>query len=671
MRILFSILFLSFIFLFSNINSHSLENINQGIKFYKEDVNSVILIHGNQNIAVYGTPSGYTENLNVDSVLFTHHRRDVVWSGMRALADGSKAIVPEGDKIYFSDAYEFWSEKQKQEKNNAQANIPINNFHRFWQGFAQSRFHDYAQQTTKIVTKPINVFRTVKDGDVIDMDGLPIKVIDTPGYTRGSVSYIVKDKGVNVNGVIKDYEITVAFTGDLIYGDGKILDLYSLQDEIPEANLRGYHGYAARIADVIQSLDKVMAAEPDIIVPVRGPLIKNPKEAVEKLKKRLRDVYRNYLSTSALLWYFGKEHIQTCADRVLGEGETITPVAWAETILDKARHWVKDINTSRILVSKTKEALLIDCGYQSVIDYLKQLMKDGEINAVSAIYVTHYHNDHTDMVAAAAKEFGCPVYSHAVMEDILEYPGAYRMPAATDAAVENAIAFAEGESLHWNEFTLTFYDYPGQAYYHSGLHVKNSHGQSILFVGDSFTPSGIDDYCLLNRNLIHPDTGYFKCLDLLTKIDPKTLLINEHVKQPFRFSAQQIKDLQKAYQERHDLLAELFPWDDPNYGIDEGWARFYPYGQDVSANQNATVFLNVYNHSPVEKRFEVTINPPDGWTCEQAEVGVNIPARTQQKVQFTLQPIDSPSSGVHVITADIWFQDWTLHEWTEALLFVK
>ena len=32
----------------------------------------------------------------------------------------------------------------------------------------------------------------------------------------------------------------IAFVGDLIYGEGQLLDLYSLQDAVPEAKLRGY-----------------------------------------------------------------------------------------------------------------------------------------------------------------------------------------------------------------------------------------------------------------------------------------------------------------------------------------------------------------------------------------------------------------------------------------------
>jgi len=57
----------------------------------------------------------------------------------------------------------------------------------------------------------------------------------------------------------------------------KILDLYSLQDAIPQFQEDGYHGYAARAGDIVLSLRKVLEWNPDVLIPARGPLIREPK----------------------------------------------------------------------------------------------------------------------------------------------------------------------------------------------------------------------------------------------------------------------------------------------------------------------------------------------------------------------------------------------------------
>ena len=59
----------------------------------------------------------------------------------------------------------------------------------------------------------------------------------------------------------------------------------------------------------------------------------------------------------------------------------------------------------------------------------------------------------------------------------------------------------------------------------------------MIFIGDSFTPTGIDDYCLLNRNFTPPEKGFVDRLNILKGMKPDYLLINQHVLPTFRFSA--------------------------------------------------------------------------------------------------------------------------------------
>ena len=216
-----------------------IESISPNISFIHGAVNGVLLEQNGKTLAVYGDPR---ENSPVpEKVLFTHCRRDVVWDGQSLVKKGAEAVIPAGERESFTES-----------------NL-------YWQNQFTARYHDYAQQTTKFPVESLQTATAVKGGDTIAWQGLNIQVLDTPGYTRNAISYLFEIDGQRI-----------ACVGDLIYGDGKLLDIYSLQDAIPNSNAGGYHGYMARAAEVIASLDRIASASPDILLPARGPAIRPP-----------------------------------------------------------------------------------------------------------------------------------------------------------------------------------------------------------------------------------------------------------------------------------------------------------------------------------------------------------------------------------------------------------
>lgn len=70
---------------------------------------------------------------------------------------------------------------------------------------------------------PVPVTRAVKDGDIQAWEGLGFEVVETPGHTGGSVTFLVELACKRL-----------AFTGALIYGSGQIHDTYSLQKTFRE-----------------------------------------------------------------------------------------------------------------------------------------------------------------------------------------------------------------------------------------------------------------------------------------------------------------------------------------------------------------------------------------------------------------------------------------------------
>jgi glyoxylase-like metal-dependent hydrolase (beta-lactamase superfamily II) len=603
----------------------AIENVTPSVAVVAGPVNGVLITRAGKTIAIYGDPRA--KPATVDKVLFTHHRRDVAWAGRALVAGGAESVYPAVEEPLFTAAEQYWS--------------------------TYSQFHDYANQSTRVLTASIAAGHTVSDGDRVEWNGLTIEVRSTPGYTRGAVSYLMVIDGKRI-----------ACVGDLIYGDGQILDLFSLQDAIAETKEDGYHGYAARAGQVIASLRKIATWKPDVLIPARGPVIRNPQQAIDKLIARLQDVFASYFAVSALRWYRGDEKLKLQAERIVGN----RPVDWmpmAKTA--NPPEWLEVIGNTRVIVSSSGNAFVVDCGNRRLLDAVKQMQREGRFKTVEGIWVTHYHDDHTNFVQTAAEELHAPVFSSPEMQDILEHPAAYKMPCLTANPIHKVAAAAPGASRRWHEFEFTYSYFPGQTLYHDSLLVKKDGGVSVLLVGDSFTPSGIDDYCVLNRNFVEPEIGYEFCLNYTKKMKPDWL-VNEHVDPAFHFTDAQIDTMLANLRKRRTQLAALFPWDDANFGVDEEWARIYPYRSEVKSGARVDLKVVVLNHSPKTREFVVTPHLPEDWQVAGGPFRVTVAAKKTGEVTI---PVRTGSSGLAVITADVAFDKWELREWLEALLDVK
>ncbi|MCX6595047.1 MAG: hypothetical protein NTV70_01605 [Acidobacteria bacterium] len=233
------------------------QSLPAGLQFSSGPINTLRLPG---NVVIYGDSRAAPREVWV-----THVRRDVLWAAEANVAAGAKLTVPEAEARQVTDAGKFWSL------------------------FRQTRFHDYAQRSTKLPVDSLAVARMVKGGDRLTAGEASVEVIDTPGYSAGAVSYLISSGGKRI-----------AATGDLIYSGGRLLEIYSLQDAIPETKTRGYHGYAARAGQLIASLKKVQAWRPDVIVPARGPMITEPSREIDLLIGRLQSLLDSHFSTDAL-----------------------------------------------------------------------------------------------------------------------------------------------------------------------------------------------------------------------------------------------------------------------------------------------------------------------------------------------------------------------------------
>lgn len=595
-------------------------------------VNGVTIVAGDRNIAVYRP----ADDSRPAAILTTHGRRDLA-AAIDPLPAGARLVVPETARDWFADPDKHWTA--------------------WW----DKRFDYYDQQVTRLPVRPLAVTDAAKDGDRIDLGGVTFEVLATPGVTRDGIAYLAE-----LDGKLH------AFTGNLILAGGRAPDLYSFQDAIPAAKVGAYHGYGGRFSQWIASLTKLKEKKPAVIVPSHGPVIDDPAAAIDAAIDRARKIYANYLSTNALHWYFGAERMRECADRVLGPDAPMEAMPLAEHV--DLPPWVQHIGTTKLILSRDKTGFVLDVGGPAPLQTLKQALADGLVTKIEGIWVTHRHNDHTQAVRDAQEAFGCPVYAVQEVADALLEPGAHFSPGISRNAVKSVTVMADGEKLAWREYDFTARFFPGQMLDHGGLLVERQDDSidPVFFIGDSFSPSGIDDYCLMNRNLMRDDLGYLKCLRIVrSEMPPRTWLVNQHIPHLFRFTPEELDFLERRYRERMALVADFSPWDDVNYAVDEQWAWLFPYGQEVKAGDDFTLTLRVTNYSAQARQITAIPHAPAGLTVSiDGAAEMAIASHQDGKVILKGRVAPDAAPGVRTITVSLKGDGLHLPHWCEGLVKV-
>ena len=368
-----------------------------------------------------------------------------------------------------------------------------------------------------ILRSSVEPDRELQPGESFHWEGIDIQVVPTPGPTDGSVSYLVDIDGQKI-----------AFTGDLIYGPGKLWNFYMLQKRFP--GMRGdYWGFGGAAPELLASLDVVLSHQPAKLVPLHGVVMNNPPDAVAELKKNIHAAMANYMTLAAWRIYFTGKFHDIPENITLPDNSSPLPDLDVPMLpalpLPQAPSWLHfAASTSWYVQADDGTIFLLDCGFYPLLEALAQLKKNGTIKGIDGIWITHYHDDHNQSINAVRREYGAKFYVQKELQDVFENPYAYSMPALTPESIHVDHPLSEGEVINWKGYKMTGYYFPGQTIYHDGLLIEHD-GTRIFMTGDSYADFGIDDYCSYNRNFLGKDEpGYEQCFRLLLKLKPDMLV---------------------------------------------------------------------------------------------------------------------------------------------------
>jgi len=119
------------------------------------------------------------------------------------------------------------------------------------------------------------------------------------------------------------------------------------------------------------------------------------------------------------------------------------------------------------------------------------------------------------------------------------------------------------------------------------------------------------------------------------------------------------------------MIADLVPWDDPNYALDEEWAWFHPYASEARAGERLEVELRLWNHSPQERTFGIRMEETDGLKVVGELPEVTLAPRTTGTVKVPLLVTPAAGPGVRVITASLRSEGIAVDHWIETLVKVS
>ncbi|NOY80298.1 MAG: MBL fold metallo-hydrolase [Kiritimatiellaeota bacterium] len=615
--------------------SMSLREVAPGLWVHEGAVTTGALIDGDRALLFNVGGPGLWDALRecgvrkVDHVLFTHHRRE--------LADGLESVhaacrprigVPAAEQRLFADPDAYWNDPASR-----------------W-GLLMGHVPYHVTHIT-----PVPPTFTVADGHCLEWHGWQIQVLETPGPTDGAVSYVVRHG-----------ETCAAFTGDLIAGPGRLWDLFTLQRRHERNGHRvgDYHGFMGAVDDLVAGLHRVIEAGPDLLVPAHGEMMDAPATAVRLLEDRVRAVYANYTSISALRWYFPKyfEPLGVLPDEL--PRQPVFPLP-ENVIRVQGQTW--------LLVADNRRALLLDPYTEAAVRAVRDLADSGRIAGIDGIWLTHYHADHVVAAEFARRMFDCPILTDEHMADVIEHPEAYFLTCLINSPARVERPTRHGETWEWENFTLSAWHLPGQTWYHSGLLAVPTAGPRLFFAGDSFTPTGIDDYCTWNRNFLGPEVGFRQCVRLVRQLAPD-LMFNQHVEVGFHFSEEAWDRIEQALVERERLLGELLAWEHPDFGTDEYWIHTFPYEQHTTPGGRGEIEVRLWNHARGARTAAVRIKTPPGWSIGPAELTGVCPARTERRFRFSFRAAPDAAEKLYVLPVFVTFDGRDLGSFREALVRV-
>jgi glyoxylase-like metal-dependent hydrolase (beta-lactamase superfamily II) len=525
----------------------------------------------------------------VTDVLMTHHHRDQGQGLARAAEAGIRIWVPSSERHLFAEVEEHWRTRRLDNDYDVR----------------QDRFS---------VLDDVPVHGVVPEYRATRFGGVEITALPTPGHTLGSVSYLAELDGRRI-----------AFTGDLLYGPGKVWSLAAMQ--------WSYTGLEGAAASVL-SLDLLADRAPDLVLPSHGGPVTDPARALAGTRANLQ-----------ALVDFRRDEPWDLTGWLRRPYEEITP------------HLLRNrtsFATSYALLSDSGSALLIDYGFDMItgippvadrssrrpwLASLDALRRDYGVERIEVAVPTHYHDDHVAGFDLLSQVEGTRIWAAESIAPILREPRRYDLPCLWYDPLPVDRVLPTGMPVRWREYELTMYPLPGHTLYAAAIAFE-ADGQTVLATGDQqdggwVSGSRTEVLNFQYRNRFRID-DYVDSAQLYRRLAPD-LMISGHWK-PRKVDEAYLDMLLAKGEELARLHRALLPLEDVDFGAEGFGARVLPYRSAVAGGESLRLGIEVRNPFRRSCPLRVRLVAPAGWEVSPVRAEVEVGPLGEATVPFTVVP---------------------------------
>ncbi|MEZ6126655.1 MAG: MBL fold metallo-hydrolase [Planctomycetaceae bacterium] len=552
----------------------------------------------------------------VDWILLTQHHRECCQGIIRTDRSQTSVAVPLAERELFENPTKF----------------------RRWYPTLGDPFSVYGASYVRPMADAVEVSRALQPDEVFSWQGFDIRCVASPGNSPGGMTYVLTRAGK-----------TAAFTGGLVHDGARMTTWFDTEWD---------YGFAKGLDTLQESVRTIEQLAPDLILPTRGPVIRNPAEQLTDYAKKLAAFRRNYVRGYPV---FDK----TEAKRDPISQPTQVPLVNQVTPhLYKLNHTMQGRNFA-IIISDRGHGLILDCGLfpaatlEEIIVGMRQHLG---LKQIDAFWISHMHGDHFLLGPVLKEKFGAKAWTLESVVDRCEHPRRYDYAALVSAYSDGFDgmhidrAIRDGEVIDWEGYQIHVDWMPGQTEFGCCLWLELD-GKRIAFTGDNLFGSPSDETqdgheCVVARNSAIFEEGYLYASEYLLKLKPDIIMGSHSYVMP---EPEQFLNRYNAWAKK--IIAayrDLLPDSDYEYLFDPYWVSAYPYRVDFRENQRQTVQVTVRNFRSQTQRHHIELMLPPGLTANPPILEGEIPAESRQTfdVQLTAEPQRFPT-GVRIVPFDI------------------